>query len=438
MSMTVAAYTLGCKVNQYETEAVLEQFKALGFNVVDFSDCADVYIINTCTVTSLSDRKSRQIIRRAKHTNPDSVIVVMGCYAQTAPDEVAKIDGVDLVIGASERLRAAALAAEFIETREKRIVVNDISHLREFEELSITHYENRTRAIMKVQEGCDRFCSYCIIPYARGRIRSRDINNATNEAKMLAESGFSEIVLVGIHLASYGREHGNYNLLDLIRAISEIDGIKRIRLGSLEPTLFTDEFTLAASKIPKLCHHFHLSLQSGCDETLLRMNRKYTTKEYADVVARIRSVMPDAAISTDIMVGFAGETDEEFEKTCRFVEEISLADAHIFKYSIRKGTRAAKMDNQIAPEVKEARAKALSAITEKTHKEFLNRFIGQETEVLFEQYHGKSKSLFEGKTSNYITVVVRGDNSLEGKIVPVRLVEEKGGVLYGELIKTEG
>lgn len=434
MAKTVAAYTLGCKVNQYETEAVLEQFSRAGFLVVPEGSCADVYIINTCTVTSLGDRKSRQMIRRAKHENPDAVIVVMGCYAQTAADEVAALPEVDLVIGADSRSQICALTEEFLENKERQIVVHDISKLSEFEDLSITHYENRTRAIMKVQEGCNQFCSYCIIPYARGRIRSRSIESAVREARRLAESGFSEIVLVGIHLASYGKDTENADLLDLIRSISEIDGIRRIRLGSLEPTLFTEEFAMAAAAIPKLCHHFHLSLQSGCDETLARMNRKYTTAEYKEVLERIRKAMPDSAIATDIMVGFPQETDEEFEKTCHFAEEIQLADAHIFKYSIRKGTRAAKMDGQISPQVKDARAKQLSSITRRTQQEFLRRFIGTEAEVLFEQYHQKKKGFYEGKTGNYITVCVPGDDSLEGAFRRVRLLEEKGGVLYGEII----
>lgn len=437
MSMTLAACTLGCKVNQYETEAVLEQFTARGWQIVDFSDCADVYLINTCTVTSLSDRKSRQMIRRAKHTNPDSVIVVMGCYAQTAPEEVLAISEVDLVIGADRRSSIAKLTEDFIETRERRAWVGDISSVRTFEDLSITHYENRTRAIMKVQEGCNQFCSYCIIPYARGRIRSRSLESAEKEARRLADSGFCEIVLVGIHLASYGKESGDFTLLDLIRRIASIDGICRIRLGSLEPTLFTEEFTAQVSKIPKLCRHFHLSLQSGCDATLARMNRKYTTAGYADVLARIRKHMPDAAIATDIMVGFPQESDAEFAQTCRFAEEISLADAHIFKYSIRKGTRAAEMEGQIDPQVKESRSQKLMEITARTRREFLERFLGQEVDVLFEQYHRKEKELYEGKTDNYITVVVRGDDTLEGKIRRVRLTKEKDGIVFGELVETE-
>ncbi len=437
MSKTVAAYTLGCKVNQYETEAVLEQFLSRGWQVVDFSEHADVYLINTCTVTSLGDRKSRQMIRRAKHTNPNSALVVMGCYAQTAPDDVLAIREVDLVIGTDKRMLVADLTEDFLSNRVRRSLVGDIASIQEFEDLSITHYENRTRAFMKVQEGCNQFCSYCIIPDARGRIRSRSLECVANEARRLASLGFREIVLVGIHLASYGRENNKVTLLDLIRKIAEIDGIYRIRLGSLEPTLFTEEFTLAIANIPKVCHHFHLSLQSGCDATLLRMNRKYTTAQYAQILERIRRLMPDAAISTDIMVGFPQESPEEFEKTCRFAEEIQLADAHIFKYSIRKGTRAATMDGQISPQVKEERSKQLTKITTRTRKAFLHRFLGTQAEVLFEQFHHKDDGLYEGKTGNYITVVVRGDDTLEGEIRRVRLIEEKKGIVYGELMPTE-
>lgn len=434
---TIAAYTLGCKVNQYETEAVLEQFTARGWQVVDFSDRADVYLINTCTVTSLGDRKSRQMMRRAKHLCPDAVLVVTGCYAQTAPDEVLALPEVDLVVGGDRRLQIAALTEEFLQNRIRRALVGDIGAVKEFEDLSITHYENRTRAIMKVQEGCNQFCSYCIIPYARGRIRSRSIESAVREAKRLAAHGFCEIVLVGIHLASYGKESGEFSLTDLLRAVSEVDGIRRIRLGSLEPTVFTEEFTRTVAALPKVCHHFHLSLQSGCDATLARMNRKYTTAEYAEVVSRIREKMPDSAIATDIMVGFPQESEEEFETTCRFAEEIRLADAHIFKYSVRKGTRAAEMDGQIDPQIKEMRSRRLIAVCERTRKEFLQQFVGTRAEVLFEQYHHGKKGLYEGKTGNYITVAVEGDQSLEGKIRTVLLTEEKNGILYGELIAEE-
>lgn len=431
---TVAAYTLGCKVNQYETEAILEQFLAHGWQTADFSEHADVYLVNTCTVTSLGDRKSRQMMRRAKSVNPNAVLVVTGCYAQTSPDEVLAIPEVDLVIGGDRRSQIFTLTEEFLQNRTRRALVGDIGAVKEFEDLSITHYENRTRAFMKVQEGCNQFCSYCIIPYARGRIRSRSIDSAVQEAKRLAAHGFCEIVLVGINLSAYGKENGKTSLLELIRALCEVDGIKRIRLGSLEPTVFTDEFTSAIAQLPKLCHHFHLSLQSGCDATLRRMNRKYTTAEYAEVLSRIRSYMPDSAIATDIMVGFPQESEDEFNSTCKFAEEIRLADAHIFKYSIRKGTRAAEMDGQIDPKTKEERSRRLINICSHTHNEFLQQYIGATCEVLFEQYHHHEKGLYEGKTGNYITVAVIGDDSLEGKIRKVYLRKEKNGILYGELI----
>lgn len=435
---TVAAYTLGCKVNQYETEAILEQFLAQGWTVVDFSEPADVYLVNTCTVTGMGDRKSRQMMRRAKHSNPNAALVVTGCYAQTAPDEVLSVPEVDLVIGGDRRSQFFALTEEFLQNKVRRALVGDIAAVKEFEDLSVTHYENRTRAFMKVQEGCNQFCSYCIIPYARGRIRSRSVESAVSEAKRLAAHGFCEIVLVGINLSAYGKENGKTSLLELIYALCEVEGIQRIRLGSLEPMIFTEEFTAALSRLPKLCHHFHLSLQSGCDATLRRMNRNYTTAEYAEVVSRIRRVMPDSAIATDIMVGFPQESEEEFETTCKFAEDICLADAHIFKYSVRKGTRAAEMEGQIDPQKKEERSHRLTKICERSHKAFLQQAVGTVCEVLFEQYHHHKDGFYEGKTGNYLTVAVQGDQSLEGKICKVAVKEEKNGTLYGELLNEAG
>lgn len=434
---TVAAYTLGCKVNQYETEAVLEQFLRNGYDTVPFDSRADVYLVNTCTVTSLGDRKSRQMIRRTKHLNPEAVLVVMGCYSQTAPEEVLKIKEVDLILGTSDRGRVMELVNEFLNTSSRRSLVGDISAVAEFEELEITHYENRTRAFLKVQDGCNQFCSYCIIPYARGRIRSRSADSAVKEAENLVRCGFSEIVLVGIHLASYGKETGEKNsLADLLHKLSGIDGLKRIRLGSLEPTLFTEDFIAKIKQLPKVCRHFHLSLQSGCDETLRRMNRKYTTLEYASVVNNIRTAMPEAAITTDIMVGFPQESEEEFAATCKFVTEIQLAEAHIFKYSVRKGTRAAAMDGQIPPQEKEQRSKQLASITKKTAHAFLERFLNQEMEVLFEQHYKGRQEQFEGKTGNYITVVVQSTENLEGRLLRVQLTGIDGTVMKGILLSS--
>lgn len=430
MAGKIAICTLGCKVNTYESEAVKKQFEDHGFICVDFNDVADVYVINTCTVTHLGDRKSRQMIRRVKHESPDSVLVVMGCYSQVAPDEVAKIPEVDVIIGTDKKSCVYDIVQEFIKTKKRLNTVSDISKKCDYEELSITGYEERTRACLKVQDGCNNFCSYCIIPYARGRIRSRSVENAVKEARVLADNGFSEIVLVGIHLASFGKDTGE-SFYELLKELNDIDGIKRIRLGSLEPTIFDDKFTEKISALAKICPHFHLSLQSGCDETLLRMNRKYKTEDYLASVNRIRKVFPDAAITTDIMVGFPGETDEEFENSLAFASEVSFAEAHIFKYSIRKGTRAEKMPNQVAPDVKEERSKKLISLTNETKDTFLHSFVGKEVEVLFEREYKGKKDTYEGKTPNYITVIAKSENDISNEIYNVRINEIKDGIAIG-------
>lgn len=437
MEKTVAICTLGCKVNAYESEATKEQFMKNGYTVVDFSDAADVYIVNTCTVTHLSDRKSRQMIRRAKHKNPDAVLVVMGCYSQTAPEKVREIEGVDIIIGNEGKGAVLQKVEAFFKEKAQMEHVTDIGALREFEPLFVKGSE-RTRAVLKVQDGCNNFCSYCIIPYARGRNRSNPMESALKDANALVKAGFSEIVLTGIHLASYGKDLGDYRLIDLLEELEKMDGLERIRLGSLEPTLFDAEFCARMKHLTKLCRHFHLSLQSGCDETLKRMNRKYTTKEYLEAVKRIRNVFPDAAITTDIMTGFPGETDEEFEKTFQFVETVSFSDAHIFQYSVRKGTRAEKMPDQISPDVKEARSQRLIALTQKTRDSFLKGFIGTEADVIFEQVHkGDAKSSYEGKTDNYITVVVENGEDLSGQMKQVEITEVKNGLAYGVIKETE-
>ena len=432
MAKKVAIYTLGCKVNTYESEAVKKQFESNGYVSVDFDEFADVYIINTCTVTHLGDRKSRQMIRRTKQINENSTLVVMGCYAQVAPKDIEKISEVDIILGTDKKAYVYSAVLEFLKNKERQNLVCDISSQCDFEELEVTSFDDRTRAFLKVQDGCNNFCSYCIIPYARGRIRSRSLENSLNEAKRLAEHGFSEIVLVGIHLASYGKDTGE-SLIDLLTGLNNIDGIKRIRMGSLEPTLFDDDFTKKISGLSKICRHFHLSLQSGCDETLKRMNRKYLTEDYRKSVNRIRKALPDSAITTDIMVGFPGETDEEFEKTLSFAKEISFAEAHIFKYSIRKGTVAEKMENQIEPHIKEERSKKLIALTKKTQNEFLNSYIGKEVEVLFEREHKGISGLYEGKTDNYITVIAKSKEDLSGKFKTVKINAVKKGIAEGTL-----
>ncbi len=427
-----AFYTLGCKVNQYETEAMAEMFKSSGYEITDFENYADVYVINTCTVTNMSDRKSRQIIRRAKKTNPDAIVAVTGCYAQISPEDVKKIDGVNIVVGTKDRkniveLTEAASADNCIDT------VSDIMHTHDFEDLSIKTYQNRTRAYIKIQDGCNQFCSYCIIPYARGPVRSRPEHEVIAEIQKLADDGFSEIILTGIHVASYGKDLESCDLASLICKADKTDGIKRIRLSSIEPMTLNDDFIERIKPCSKLCHHFHLSLQSGCDETLKRMNRKYTCAEYENIVNGLRKNFADAAITTDIMVGFPGETEDEFLKTSEFVQRISFADAHIFQYSQRKGTPAAKRPDQVAPEIKEKRSKIIAEITQKSRDEFRNQFIGCELEVLFEQPYHKDNEYFEGKTSNYLTVIVPTSENLSGQIRNVTLLEMKDDVIVGKL-----
>ncbi|SCJ21738.1 (Dimethylallyl)adenosine tRNA methylthiotransferase MiaB [uncultured Clostridium sp.] len=430
----VAFYTLGCKVNQYETEAMLEMFKKDGYTQVDSEEFADVYVINTCTVTHMSDRKSRQYIRRMKKKNPEAIIAVVGCYSQVSPEEILEIEEVNLVMGTNER-RQIVEEIKKLDASKKASTVDDIMKVRAFEEIEINQTNGRTRAFMKIQDGCDRFCSYCIIPYARGgKVRSRDLESVVNEANKLVDNGYTEIVLTGIHVASYGKDvtDAEINLLSVIKAINEIEGVKRIRLSSVEPLLMTDEFIDTVSKMPKVCPHFHLSLQSGCDETLKRMNRRYTTKEYKEIVHKLREKMPNVAITTDVIVGFPGETNDEFNQTYKFLSDVELSQMHIFKYSPRKGTPAATMENQIDPQMKHLRSDKLIALNKKNFNKFATKFIGEEFEVLFEQNIGDSK--YEGLTPNYIRVVVESDEDIQGKILNTKISDVKDEYVEGILV----
>ncbi len=427
----VAFYTLGCKVNQYETEAMSELFTSAGYELCDFDSYSDIYVINTCTVTSMSDRKSRQIIRRAKKQNPDSIVAVTGCYAQTNPKAVLEIEDVNIIIGTKDRKRIVELC-EGAKKYDKISYVTDIMKTHEFEDLKISHYAERTRAYIKIQEGCNQFCSYCIIPYARGPIRSRDISDIICETKKLLANGYSEIIYTGIHVASFGLDRGKRELSDLLKKVNNLEGLKRIRLSSIEPMTLNQEFIESIADCDKLCPHFHLSLQSGCDETLKRMNRKYTTAQYKQIVDGLRLKYKDVAITTDIMTGFPGETDEEFSKTIEFVKEISFADAHIFQYSPRNGTPAAKRADQISPRIKEKRSKELIEICDKSKNDFISNHIGKTMEVLFEQ--PANNEYFEGKTSNYITVYVKISENLQGIYKNVLINEVKNGIAYGTII----
>lgn len=428
----VALYTLGCRVNQYETEAMAETFIKKGYEAVDFEDYADVYVINTCTVTNMGDRKSRQMIRKAKRKNPDSIIAVAGCYAQVSPDEAAAIEGVDVVVGTSDKGRIADLVEEYGKNKKKIKMVENIMNVREFEELQIDEYQDRTRAFLKIQDGCDRYCSYCLIPFARGPVRSRKPENIINEVIKLADKGFKEVILSGIHVASYGKDIGDVTLLDVIKGINEIDGIERIRIGSVDPTFFTEKVIKEIAKIEKLCPHFHLSLQSGCNETLKRMNRHYTSEEYKATVEGLRQAFLDVSITTDVIVGFPGETDEEFKSTYEFLKDIRLSKMHIFKYSPRKGTRAAQYKEQVPPEVKEQRSKILLELDSELERIFIEKFISRKMDVLFEEMNGE---ISNGYTKNYIKVSVNSEDDISGKIYDVNLTECVGNYAKGYIIR---
>ena len=431
---TMSIYTLGCKVNQYESEAVSSLFEQNGYEVVSFDQNSDVYIINTCTVTNLSDRKSRQAIRKAKKTNPDSIVAVMGCYAQTSSEDVLKIPGVNLVIGTKDRNKILEYV-DRLEDGECRInAVDNIMTSRSFEELKVNTYKERTRAYLKIQEGCSQFCSYCIIPYARGPIRSRKPQDIIDEVRELSQHGFTEIVLTGIHLASYGKDQKTTDLLDIIQKLNGIEGIQRIRLGSIEPTTITEEFVRAAAGMPKLCPHYHLSLQSGCDNTLKAMNRKYTSEEYGESVALLKRYIPDVALTTDIMVGFPGETEEDFVESLEFAEKMGFAKIHVFKYSPRKGTPAAEAANQIAPGIKETRSEQMLALSDRLEEQYLMNFMGREMEVLYEQELHDKKGYIEGLTKNYIRVAAEGSQEITGKIVNTKLKKVSGNLFEGNIL----
>lgn len=430
---TVTFYTLGCKVNQYETEAMGEMFEKNGYCIVDNELVADVYVINTCTVTNLGDRKSRQFIRRAKRMNPDAIVAVVGCYSQTAPDEVMSIEGVNIVLGTNDRSKIVEYVQRAMDENDKINLVGDIMEITEFEEMAIGEVKGKTRAVLKIQEGCNQFCTYCIIPYARGPIRSRKIEDIVNEVKRLAHNDFKEIVLTGIHVASYGKDLENITLLDVIKAVHDVEGIERIRLSSIEPTIMTDDFVDTVMKMNKVCPHFHLSLQSGCDETLGRMNRKYTTAQYKEIVNKLREKIQDVSITTDIMVGFPGETDEEFNKTMKFVENIGFSQIHVFKYSPRRGTPASKYDNQVPSNTKNMRSEKLIHLANKYMMEYNEKFVGRTKKVLFETESSELKDYFEGLTDNYIRVFCKSSDPLIGKMIPVKLQEISTEGLAGTL-----
>ena len=453
--MKVKFYTLGCKVNTYETEAMEQQFMAYGYNLSE--ENADIYVINTCAVTNIAERKSRQMIRRAKELNPKAIIVVCGCYAQTSKEEIEKMPEVDIVIGINEKTNIVKITEEYLknnniendvnnEKDNKKggiVKVSDVMHQNEYLDFGITTYTELNRAVVKVQDGCDRFCSYCIIPYARGKVRSRNPESILREITKIAQSGIKEVVITGIHLASFGKDFkvedevkfrkefgysenykpfnpkddlhtGGFRLIELLEQINKVKGIERIRLGSLEPKLINEEFVSRLSKLNKICDHFHLSLQSGCDKTLKVMNRRYTTEEFENSANLLRKIYPNVSFTTDVIVGFPEENDEDFDKTYEFLKRIKFYKMHIFKYSPKKGTVAKNMKNQIDGKVKEERSSKLLELSDNNQNEYNEEYIGKEVKVLFEEY---KNGYFKGHTANYIMVNVKEDKINEDKIV---------------------
>lgn len=420
--MKVALYTLGCRVNSYESEAMAEKFIKDGYEIVDFEEFADVYVINTCTVTNMGDKKSRQMIGRARRKNPDAIIAVVGCYSQIASEDVAKIEGVDVVLGSRNKGDVVYWVNKTREEHKQVIEVHDVLRDKSFEDLSIDEYQDKTRAFLKIQDGCNQFCTYCLIPFSRGAICSKNPVQLLREVKDLSENGFKEIILSGVHIASYGRDlEGDWDLMKVLEEVDQIEGIERIRIGSIDPNFFSDETIARISKIKKLCPHFHLSLQSGCDATLRRMNRKYTTADYKRAVDSLRRYMKDASITTDVIVGFPGESQEEFNSTYEFLSDIKLSKLHIFKYSKRTGTKAADMPFQVDGTLKEERSRKLIELNNRLEIEFMEKFVGREMNVLFEEKHNEKEGHYVGYTENYIKVVANSDKDLSGKIIKTKL-----------------
>lgn len=430
--MKVALYTLGCRVNSYESEAMAEKFIKEGYEVVSFDEFSDVYVINTCTVTNMGDKKSRQMIGRARRHNPEAIIAVVGCYSQIASDEIAQIEGVDVVLGSRNKGDIVYWVNRAREESKQVVEVKDVLKNNKFEQLAINEYQDKTRAFLKIQDGCNRFCSYCLIPFARGGVCSKEPEKILKEVKELSKNGFKEIILSGVHTASYGVDlEGNWDLVKILEEINKIEGIERIRIGSIDPTFFTEGVIERICNLEKMCPHFHLSLQSGCDATIRRMNRKYTAQEYKDVVENLRKYMKDVSITTDIIVGFPGESNVEFEATYEFLKGIKLSKMHIFKYSKRTGTKAAEMPFQVDGLIKEERSKKLIELNNALEVEFMEKFIGREMRVLYEEAISGKENTYVGYTENYIKVITESDENLEGKIVPTKLAAVKQENMVG-------
>ena len=428
--MRIAFYTLGCKVNQYETQVLSQQFAAAGFDLVEPTDIADVYVVNSCTVTSSGDKKTRQILRRLKRQNPAAKVALTGCFPQAFPDAAEAFTEADVITGSYNRASLLPAIRECLATGSR--VVNITAHQKgeAFEDMKAGKFFEKTRASIKIEDGCERYCAYCIIPYARGPVRSKPLMDLKLELTELAAAGYKEVVLVGINLSAYGKDFGGH-LTDAIALACTTDGIERVRLGSIEPEMITDKDLEEMARYPRLCPQFHLALQSGCDATLKRMNRKYETAAYRRMVGKIRELFENPSITTDIMVGFPGETEEEFASTLQFVEEIGLAKAHVFSYSIREGTAAARMSGQVDPQVKEERSARLIAATGKTRQEFLQNQVGTVQEVLFETQTG---GLTHGYSKNYTPVFVKTDEDVTGAILRVEITGAEADHCIGRIL----
>lgn len=463
--MKLKFITLGCKTNQYETNAMEQQLQKQGFEIIkedDTNQIPDICCVNTCSVTNVAERKSRQMLRKLREANPNVIVIACGCYAQVAKEELNKMPEVDIVIGINEKNNLGEIIKQYLKDNKKIVEVTDVMHENDFQDFGTTTYTESTRAVIKIQDGCDRFCSYCIIPYARGKVRSRNPKSIIEEIKAIAKKGYKEVVLTGIHIASYGKDFkdedvkkyreqygysneykefdpkddlasGGFRLIELLEQIDKVDGIERIRLGSIEPKLITEDFIIRLSKVKKICNHFHLSLQSGCDKTLKRMNRRYTTEEFKNSVSIIRKYFDDVHLTTDIIVGFPGETDEEFEKTYNFLNEIKFYKMHIFKYSIRKGTVAEKMPDQIDGKIKEARSKKLIDLSNRLENDYNSRMIGTRVKVLFEE---EKNGYYRGHTTNYAIVNVKSDIDISNKILNVEITSQNN--LYELIGKLAG
>ena len=428
----VASHALGCKVNQYESEAIAELFAEKGYEIVGIDEPADIYIINTCTVTNFGDKKSRQLIRKVKRQNEDAIVAAIGCYAQTAADEIKNIEGINLIIGTKGRKDIVDLVESYKPQMGVVCTVGEIMKEHEFEHLTINTLADRTRAYLKIQDGCSQFCSYCIIPYARGPIRSRDPEDIIAEVKVLAENGFKEIILTGIHVASYGKDLKGTTLLDVIKRVQAVEGIERVRFSSVEPNIITREFAEELSKMPKVCDHFHLSLQSGCDKTLKRMNRKYDSAKYYEAVEILREYFPNVALTTDIIAGFPGETEEDFEDSLAFADKVHFSKIHAFPYSPKRGTPAAKMPDQIHNNVKSERTKRLIALSDSMADEFIGSFMGKVMPVLYEREI--EKDVYEGYTTNYIRVMAKSSINIQNMILDTKFVSAENEVAFGEIV----